>query len=93
MIMEIRIAFKDSINEEPGKPGGQRFKEKAREGQKGRTIEICEGRKGEEGGMEERGKERDAGRYVVPRSLQTSGESVTDLRRSSGKCLILGRQA
>lgn len=89
--MEIAIIFKERTKEELGKVWGTEIQRKGQRGRKGSITEICENRKREKGGMEERKWERDAGRCLVPGSLQTCGESVTDLR-SSGKCLIFGRQ-
>lgn len=84
------IIFKDRTNEEPGKSGEQRFKGQARGGGRAASQRFARRERGRKEGWK-REQERDAGRCLVPGSLQTCGESVTDLR-SSGKCLIFGRQ-
>lgn len=82
---------KDSIDEQPGQSGEQRFKEKGWRGKEEQNHRLCENRKGEEGGMEER-KERGTDGYLALGSPLTSGESVTGFRRSSRKPRIVGRQ-
>lgn len=51
---------------------------------------MCENRKGEEGGMEER-KERGIDGYLVLGSLLISGEFVIGFRRLFRKFHIVGR--